>query len=126
MGYLGNDGGETVVVGRSVKNVTTAQGRTPRYDLRSVNPVKRTGVGQSRAPVFMLTREVQQFSWLTRAGSEMAIIEDQDGVASLGEAIGVGIQPQFSHRPESMTHDDDRRLMSANWTVQPGCAVPIT
>ena len=58
-------------------------------------------------PVFELLVDVEQLSRLALARAEVAIVEDQAGVAGLAEALGVGVESHLAHGAETVAHDHD-------------------
>ena len=81
-------------------------------------------MGDGGAPVFALAADAEQFARLAFAVAEVAVVEDQAGVARGLETLSESREPQRLDRAETVGHHDDRwrALVCGLGQVQPRMA----
>ncbi|BBZ07335.1 hypothetical protein MDOR_15040 [Mycolicibacterium doricum] len=80
----------------------------PHSHARGVDAVALAGPRQHRAVVVVLAANVEQLAWFAGRGTEVAIVEQHDGVAGVAERLGVAGQPIVASGGEAVRHDDAR------------------
>jgi len=89
---LVDHGGDLLVGSGQRRDVPTAERGSPQGDPVPVDTGQAAGVGDRGPPIPELSADVHQLAWLTLAGPEVPIVEDQDRQTSSEEPPCVGVE----------------------------------
>src|SRR5438045_2932124 len=94
--------------------------RPPQCDPVGIHSIKASCVGDRRAPVGVLTADVYEVPRLSGRLAEVAIVEDECGIAGRREALCEGVEARLLERPEAVSHDDAwDGPVHALWAIEP-------
>ena len=103
-------------------HMTAREGGSPQDDAIRVHLGAAAGVRHRRCPVLVLAPDVEQLPRLARAGTEVAVVEDQHVMARGGEALGIRIEAHLLHPGQAMRHHHARRPLDTLGAVKPARA----
>ena len=117
-------GGDPLVARRGDDHVAARQRATPQADAGGIDARHGAGKGNGRLPVVELARDGNELPRFTVAGAEVAVVEQHDVEAGIGEALGVRLERGVARAAETMGHDDagSRARGGLGRHVQPGTA----